>query len=73
MDDNPPEFVTLQEMVDEIKRRCNSFVLITDRNVDERRNVHNFWFEGGFASAIGLLEITKAQLNHDYIHHFRGE
>ena len=70
MDENALEFATMQELVDEIQRRCVAFVLITSRDVDDRKDVHDSWFNGGFANAVGLLEITKAQFTHDYVHQF---
>lgn len=71
MDDNPLEFITIDEMIEEIERRCSAFVVLTVRDIDGAKDVHTCRYGGGYAPAVGMMELAKAQFLDDYVNEFK--
>jgi len=66
-EESPLSFVTMEEMVNEIRKRTSHFVLIVVRDTTEGVDSSDSWYGGGYYAAVGLCELTKAQLVKDYI------
>lgn len=69
-EDGPLTFVTMDEIVEELRKRTSHFVLVTVRDTTDQSDITNSWYGGGYHAAVGLCELTKAQLVKDYTDEF---
>lgn len=65
-DDGPLALATMEEIVEEIRRRTRHFLLVVVRDTTEHSDLTNSWYGGGYHAAVGLCELTKAQFAKDY-------
>lgn len=61
-DDNPLEFITDDELFEELARRSSGVVLVWQKHNVEGEDLVRFRYGGGLATAIGLASIAKVDL-----------
>jgi hypothetical protein len=61
-DDNPLEFITDDELFEELALRSSGVVLVWQKSNVEGEDVVRFRYSGGLATAIGLASIAKVDL-----------
>lgn len=61
-DDNPLEFITDDELFEELARRCTGTILVWQKNNVEDEDVVRFRYSGGLATAMGLTMIARQDL-----------
>lgn len=69
-EDGPLALATMEEIVEELRRRTRHFVLVVVRDTTEHSDLTNTWYGGGYHAAVGLCELTKGQLVKDYTDEF---
>lgn len=64
---NDIDYITSEDMIDELKRRHEAIVIIGLIDLDSDRVSYMFSHQGGLVKCLGLVEYASTKLRHDII------
>jgi hypothetical protein len=66
-EDNPLEFITTAQMIDELERRTTGLLVVTMSDHTDKTDVYNVEYRGAIGICVGLARIASLRLESHFM------